>query len=229
MLRWCPANLHWFRKTTFTSIHLQLLQRQRLVPSQGTRIKRNTREPNSHRATGQNIYTTATQCARRIILVLLGPTNKQQQLLTYCMPLATLWWGKVSTSLQHCLQQLLQLFIWDWRGAQMVLPGQAERKTACTFPAGDIPPGKATPAEKLVFWHQYAIATSLQHTILRPQYLNSTFIHMHAQTQPHCIHCPLPLQSGSIWLYSLMLALTYLDGAQSDKATAAAVQACLGC
>lgn len=63
------------------------------------------------------------------------------------MPLATLWWGEVSTSLQHCLQQLLQLFIWDWRGAQMVLPEQAERKTACTFPAGEIPPGKATPAE----------------------------------------------------------------------------------
>lgn len=46
MLKWYPTKLHWFRKITFTSIHLHLLQS--LAPSQGKRIKRNSREPNSH-------------------------------------------------------------------------------------------------------------------------------------------------------------------------------------
>lgn len=46
MLKCCPTELHWFRKITFTCIHLHLLQS--LVPSRGTRIKRNSGEPNSH-------------------------------------------------------------------------------------------------------------------------------------------------------------------------------------
>lgn len=58
-----------------------------------------------------------------------------------------------------------------------------------------------TSQHQLLFRQQYAIATSLQHSTLRSQYLNSAFIQMCAQTHPHCIHCPLPLQSGSTWLY----------------------------
>ena len=134
------------------------------------------------------------------------------------MPLATLWWGKVSTSLQHCLQQLLQLFIWDWRGAQMVLPEQAERKTACTFPAGHIPPGKATPAEIT------APLTAISHCHFSPaQHTKVTICErcLHPHVRPNT----LSLQSLSapttirkhMTVQSLMLALIHLDGAQSNN------------
>lgn len=104
------------------------------------------------------------------------------------MILVTLSWGKVSTSLQHCLQQLLQLFIRDWRGAQMVLSEQAEKKTACTFSAGDIPLRKATPAEIT------ALLTAICHCHFSPaQYTKVT-------TSEQCLHphvCPNTLSLHS--------------------------------
>lgn len=140
------------------------------------------------------------------------------------MPLATLWWRKVGTSLQHCLQQLLQLFIWDWRGAQMVLPEQVETKTACTFPAEDIPPGKATPAEITVLLtaichcHFSLAQVTVSEQCLHPDVSPNT-PSLHSPSTPTTVRKHMTVQS-------LMLAL--MDGVQSDKAIGAAVQACLG-
>lgn len=111
----------------------------------------------------------------------------------------------------------------------MVLPEQAERKTACMFPAGDIPLGKATPAETT------ALPTAIRHCHFSPaQHAKVTISEqcLHPDVCPntpslHSLSTP-PTVRKHITVQSLTPALIYLDGAQSDKATAAAVQACLG-
>lgn len=111
----------------------------------------------------------------------------------------------------------------------MVLPEQAERKTASTFPAGNILPVKTTPAEITV------LLTAIHHSHFLPAQhiqvmISDQCLHPHVRPNTLSLHSlPAPtMVRKHMTIQSLMLALIYLDGAQSDKATAAAVPACVG-
>lgn len=95
----------------------------------------------------------------------------------------------------------------------MVLPEQAEKKTACTVPAGDISLWKATPAELLfliVICHCHF--SPAQHTKVTT---SEQCLHPHVCPNTLSLHpWSAPTTVGKyMTIWSLILAFIYPDGA----------------